>query len=160
MSKRQSRTTEHDDKTSTLVKHPDTQESLRILLQWNESLTNFYFGRMQQYWKMPLELPKLGTMGEIEELQSDFARRMVDDYSKQAERLIGIVKGELQDAPNKSGTDYAALILKAQQDAAQIIDQAKAQAQRIIASAEARLDEGPAKPETQTAPASAQRKSA
>jgi regulator of protease activity HflC (stomatin/prohibitin superfamily) len=131
-----------------------------MLSNWNLSLYGFYFERLQEWWKIPLEVPALRSADDYVELHEQFLDKMVGDYAEQAENLLEIVRSEFQLSRDTEGSDYETRLLKAQQDAARIIDQAKAQAEHIIAEAEARAGQTVVEPETHAATPRKRRKSA
>jgi len=139
---------------------PDVTECMDMLSNWNLSLYGFYFERLQEWWRIPFEVPALRSADDYVELHERFLDKMVGDYAEQAENLSDIVRSEFQLSHDPVESDYETGLLKAQQDAAQIIDQAKAQAEHIIAEAEARADKTDVEPETKAAALPKRRKTA
>ena len=137
----------NQQESSTAILKPDASECMDLLASWHQSLLGFYFGRVQQYWNLPFAIQPFSPQQEYIELYERFMEKMVADYAEQAEKLVEIANGDLQFSHDPS--EYAAHLLKAQEDAGKIIDQAKAQAEHIIAAAEARADQTAAEPEPQ-----------
>lgn len=113
-----------------------------LLWEWNEEILSFYFGRMQKYWALPMQLQSCGSIEDLRRLQSDFIERMIKDYSDEAAQLAkiaGSIQAEDQGEDGEEGeASYEDGLLRAQHDAAQIIEQAKAQADHILAEAQKR----------------------
>lgn len=131
---------------------PEVTECMEFLGNWNQSLLGFYVGRLQQYWKVPSEIHPFSSPEEYIQLHERFLTKLVADYTEQAGKLMEIAGSERLVSLDPSESEYAAHLLKAQEDAAKIIDQAKAQAERILSAAEQRADETTAEPEQQPVP--------
>ena len=160
MSQHNTRQTNGHEEDSTSCMKPDVTECMDMLSNWNLSLYGFYFERLQEWWKIPFEIPALRSADNYVELHERFLDKMVGDYAEQAENLSDIVRSEFQLSRDPAESDYETGLLKAQQDAAQIIDQAKAQAEHIIAEAQARADKTDVESETKAAALPKRRKSA
>ena len=149
MSQHETRQANGQQEGPALTLTPDVSECLEFLGNWNQSLFGFYVGRVQQYWKLPFEIQPASSPEEYFQMHERFLHKMVADYAEQAEKLMEIANKELSGSRDPSEPEYAAHLLKAQQDAAKIIDQAKAQAEHILAAAEERAGETAAEPERQ-----------
>ncbi len=134
-------------------------EGMALLADWNSSLAEFYFRRVQLYWLYPLDLVQLGSFDEVARSLKEFEAQLITDYEDQAEELARIVRREPRKLNIPAIRDYETSILKAQEDAAAIIDQAKVQAERIIDSARAQVEAAMPRKE-QEAAAETPRKSA
>ncbi len=118
----------------------DPAQVLGKLYGWNVELMSFYMHRCQQYWTLPVRWQACTSVEKFTDLQMDFLRELADDYQDAAAKLSEIARemgGETAEA-----ADYSRLLIKAQEDAAQIIEQAKGQAERIVASAHSRAAAG------------------
>lgn len=105
-----------------------------FLTKWNAEIVRFYSHRYQRYWTLPLQFFSCRSMKDVETLQLDFRRELIEDYQAEAARLSRIAD-EAPDQTLNLDEAYAAGLLKAQEDAAAIIEQAKVQAEQILASA-------------------------
>jgi hypothetical protein len=103
-----------------------------FLTRWNAEITRFYVSRYQRYWTVPIRMLSCTSTEDIKAMQAEFGRELLEDYRAEASRLARIANETLE----PPGSDYAASLLKAQQDAGEIIEQAKLQAERIVASAQ------------------------
>ncbi len=112
---------------------------LQMLGRWNMEITSLYGKRMQEYFLLPLRVMQSTSPDDLAKAQDRFSETLLSDYRAAAEKLARAVAADT----GKSGghEEYAARLLKAQEDARDIIDQAKAQAQRIIEDAEKRSAE-------------------
>ena len=135
-----SRQSPQPDPTYTTAERP-LAGGAALLANWNGSLADFYFRRVQKYWHYPAELAELRSLEEVAGSLLEFEAELLADYADQADELLRIVSGERRQAHGVPGQHYEARILKAQKDAAAIIDQAKAQAERIVDSARSQADE-------------------
>jgi len=109
---------------------------LQLLARWNMEIMFLYGKRMQEYVVLPLRVMQCTSPDDLAKAQNLFSETLLTDYRAAAEKLaraVGVDTG-------KTGghEEYAARLLKAQEDARDILDQAKAQAQRIIEDAEKR----------------------
>lgn len=120
---------------------PDAVPSIAFLFDWNTELTQFYLSRFQQIGLLTWRLQTCKSPGDANALQAEFQSQLVEDYKRQAARLSNIAgtSGNSQGADEDS--EYAASLLKAQEDAAAIIEEAKAQAESIVAEARERAEE-------------------
>jgi len=151
--------------TARKPEQPETEPSapspVEMLSAWNLEIGRFYLRRYQQYWKLPMRMQSLITQNDFKEVQSEFLADLAEDYRGEAARLSQIVDADNAAEPTVTTEvtaeataeakerEYAASLLKAQEDAAAIIDQAKAQAEKILASAHKRAQEvQPPKPAT------------
>jgi len=104
-----------------------------MLGQWNMEIAALYGKRLQEWSAMPLRLAQCQSMDDLLEQQEEFSKQLMADYRAAAAKLSGAF-GDTAGEPEQ----YAATLLKAQQDAASILDQAKAQARQIVEAAESR----------------------
>lgn len=110
---------------------------LQLLARWNMEIMFLYGKRMQEYFVLPARVMQCTSPDELAKAQDQFSETLLTDYRVAAEKLARAIG-----ANEASGhQEYAARLLKAQEDARDIIDQAKAQAQRIIEDAEKRSAE-------------------
>jgi len=138
------------------TKDPDVPASIAMLFGWNMEMAQFYFRRYQQYCTSPIEFMACKSVGEAQTQQAEFLQKLMEDYRENASRLSRIAH---MDQPAKSAdADYAAKLLKAQEDAANLIDQARAQAERILETARKRA--AAMVPDAQAAAAEPEKKSA
>lgn len=149
MAQQERRQTDDHQESSVPALTPEATECIEFLGNWNQSLFGFYLGRLQEIWKVPFELHAFSSPEQYIQLHERFLKKMVADYAGQAEKLMEIAHKELQVSQDPAQSEYAAHLLKAQEDAAKIIDQAKAQAEHIVAAAEDRAGEAATKPEQQ-----------
>jgi hypothetical protein len=112
-----------------------------LLADWNASLADFYMRRWQRYWQYPLALAELRSLTEVAESLVEFEKELMADYADQADEFQRIVRGEHRGTGETPVRQYEALLLKAQNDAAEIIEQAKAQAEHIMASAQSGVEQ-------------------
>ena len=125
----------------------DAVPSIAFLFDWNAEITKFYLSRFQNYGLVPWRLQSCTTPEDFSELQADFQRQLAEDYEGVAGRLSQIAGASEHSAGTRQDSDYAAGLLKAQEDAKAIIEQAKAQAASIVAEARERASEDAAKAE-------------
>ena len=118
----------------------DITAPINFLFEWNAGITRFYLHRYQQYWTLPFRVQSCRSPEDIKALQADFVRELFGDYRREAARLSKLSGAAGEVSQEDRNAEYAAHLLKAQEDAAAIIDQAKAQADAILASAEARSE--------------------
>jgi hypothetical protein len=111
--------------------------------QWNIEIAALYGKRFQEWSTMPLRLLQCQSMDDLLDQHEEFSQRLMTDYGAAAAKLAGAF-GSSAEGPEQ----YAATLLKAQQDAARILDQAKAQARQIIEAAEARSEVPEASPDS------------
>ena len=109
--------------------------AMAFLSEWNEEIVQFYIGRYQQYWSLPMQLQSCESLDDLRALQQDFQTSLFEDYRDEAARLSRVVNSACRHLLDEPEADYETALLKAQRDAAAIIEQAKAQAERILASA-------------------------
>jgi len=122
---------------------PETPEKLAevpaamaLLFGWNMELSRFYLRRYQQYCALPTSFLSCLSLEDLRTRQAEFLKQLMDEYRIGSRRLSNIANAD--EADGNLNADYAATLLKAQEDAAAIIDQAKVQAKRILDSAEKR----------------------
>ena len=132
---------------STADAGPDVAPSIAFLYEWNAEITRFYLSRFQKYGLLPWRLQSCRTPDDFSALQTEFQCELAVDYEWGAARLSQIVGASEHSAGATQDADYAAGLLKAQEDAAAIIEQAKAQAESIVAEAQDRAMEHAGKPE-------------
>lgn len=120
---------------STATAGADAAPSIAFLFEWNAEITRFYLSRFQKYGLLPWSLQSCRTPDDFSALQAEFQRQLAEDYEEEAARLSRIVGASEHSAGATQDSDYAAGLLKAQEDAAAIIEQAKAQAESIVAEA-------------------------
>ncbi|MGQ0485899.1 MAG: hypothetical protein ACT4SY_11180 [Hyphomicrobiales bacterium] len=117
---------------------PTTAASwLNLLGRWNMEITSLYGKRMQEYFVLPLRVMQCGSPDDLAKAQEQFSETLLTDYRAAAEKLARAIGAKETDRHQ----EYAAALLKAQEDARDIIDQAKAQAKRIVEEAEKRSAE-------------------
>jgi hypothetical protein len=104
---------------------------LDLLESWNLELAGFYTRRFQECSATFFNFMLCRSLEDVADTQQAYARRLIEDYRAMARTLTRVVEGE-------TAADYAAALLRAQQDAGEILAQAKAQAERIVEAAEAR----------------------
>ena len=117
----------------------DATPCLRLLGQWNMEISALYRKRLQEYCMFPFNLMLCTSPDAVADAQEKFSRTLMADYTSAAQKLVRAV--EFDSRSNQGASeDYAASLLKAQEDARKILDQAKAQAQRIMDTAAASVD--------------------
>lgn len=128
--------------TETPGKPADMPAAMALLFGWNMELSRFYLHRYQQYCALPTSFLSCISLEDLRTRQAEFLQQLMNEYRIGAQRLSRIAHpdGTVADL----STDYAAELLKAQEDAAAIIDQAKVQAKRILDSAERQNKSGQA----------------
>jgi len=110
---------------------------LQLLARWNMEIMFLYGKRLQEYAVLPLRVMQCTSPDDLAKAQDRFSETLLTDYRAAAEKLARAIG-----ANESSGhQEYAAHLLKAQDDARDIIDQARAQAQRIIEEAKTRSAE-------------------
>lgn len=112
----------------------------QMLMRWNSELVSLYSKRMQEYWALPLQMMTCASPDDVADVQERFMRKLREDYGAAAAGLAELATRGLSVEPQEN---YAATLLKAQEDARAIIDQARAQAARIMAEAEERSQPQP-----------------
>ena len=125
----------------------DAVPSIAFLFDWNTEITRFYMSRFQQIGLLPWRFQSCRSQDDVNALQAEFQRKLVDDYRRQAGRLLQIVGAPGHSEEAGEDADYAASLLKAQEDAATIIEEAKAQAESIVTEARERAKEFEEAPE-------------
>jgi hypothetical protein len=120
--------------TETPGKPEDVPTVMALLFGWNMELSRFYLHRFQQYCALPTSFLSCHSLEDLRAGQAEFLKQLMDEYRIGSQRLSMIANAD--DATLNLDTNYAAKLLKAQEDAAAIIDQAKVQAKRILDSAE------------------------
>ena len=110
-----------------------------MLAQWNAEMAAHYGRRMQEWWLLPVKAMQCTSAEQLKELQGEFADSLMTDYRHAAQKLAQAF-GETTANVTK---DYAATLLKAQDDAKTLLDQARAQAEQIVADARARTSPPP-----------------
>ncbi|MCP5075605.1 MAG: hypothetical protein GY947_20235 [Rhodobacteraceae bacterium] len=138
MPQNQAQTAEQPAQSGTDAPNLAEASPIELLSAWNAEISRFYLRRYQQCWKLPLRMQSLLTQNDFRGLQSDFFAELLEDYRNEALELSQIMSTNSERKASASESDYAASLLKAQEDAAAIIDQAKAQAEKILASAHKR----------------------
>ena len=109
---------------------------LQLLARWNMEIMFLYGKRMQEYSVLPLRVMQCTSPDDLAKAQGQFSETLLTDYRAAADKLARAIG-----ATGKGHEEYAARLLKAQEDARDIIDQAKAQAKRIVEDAEKRSTE-------------------
>jgi hypothetical protein len=110
-----------------------------MLSRWNMEIASLYGKRMQEYCMLPFNLMLRVSPDDLADAQDDFSETLLADYRAAAEKLTDAFgAGTRKTSGNEATEAYAAVLLKAQEDARNMLDQARAQAQRIINDAEAR----------------------
>lgn len=121
----------------------ETMPWVGMLGQWNMEIATLYGRRFQEWSTMPLRLLQCRSMDDLLDQREEFSQRLMTDYGAAAAKLVGAFGSSAE-----GREQYAATLLKAQQDAARILDQAKAQARQIIEAAEARSEAPAARPDS------------
>jgi len=147
MSKHKTKVTGEAQPSSTTDAGADTIPSIAFLFDWNMEITRFYQSRFQKYGLLPWRVQSCRAPDDFGALQAEFQCQLVEDYERVAARLSRIVGASEHSAGATEDPDYAASLLKAQEDAATIIEQAKAQAESIVAEARERAIEHAGTPE-------------
>ncbi len=120
--------------SETPDKPADVPTAVALLFGWNMELSRFYLHRYQQYCALPTSFLSCRSLEDLRTRQAEFLKQLMDEYRIGSQRLSKIANAD--EVVLNLDTDYAAKLLKAQEDAAAIIDQAKVQAKRILESAE------------------------
>ena len=114
---------------------------LLMLARWNMEITSLYGKRLQEYFLLPLRVMQCTSPDELAKAQDQFSQTLLTDYRAAAEKLTRAIGAKLDTSKAARDDEYAASLLKAQEDARDILDQARAQAKRIIEAAESRSAE-------------------
>lgn len=109
----------------------------QLLARWNMEIMFLYGKRMQEYFGLPLRVMQCTSPEDLAKAQDQFAQTLLTDYRAAADKLARAIGANEANGHQ----EYAARLLKAQEDARDILDQAKVQAQRIIEDAEKRSAE-------------------
>lgn len=109
---------------------------LLMLARWNMEITSLYGKRLQEYFLLPLRVMQCTSPDELAKAQDQFSQTLLTDYRAAAEKLTRAIGAKLDTSKAARDDEYAASLLKAQEDARDILDQARAQAKRIIEAAE------------------------
>ena len=112
-----------------------------MLGRWNMEITSLYGKRMQEYFLLPLRVMQSTSPDDLAKAQEQFSQTLLTDYRVAAKKLALAIGADVDTGKAGGHEEYAARLLKAQEDARDIIDQAKAQAKRIIEDAEKRSAE-------------------
>lgn len=106
------------------------------LVRWNSALAALYGKRMLECWSLPLSVMMCRSSDDLADVQAKYNQTLLDDYRAAANSLSCSMATDASTAGNTDG--YAAVLLKAQDDAREILAQAKAQAERIVKEAQSR----------------------
>lgn len=112
---------------------------VQMLARWNMEIMSLYGKRAEEYFLLPIRVMQCASPDDLAEAQGEFSRALLADYRAAAERLARTVGANAERTAGNG--EYAATLLKAQEDARDILDQAKAQARRIVEEAKARSAE-------------------
>ena len=114
---------------------------LQLLARWNMEIMFLYGKRMQEYFVLPLRVMQCTSPDDLAKAQDQFSQTLLTDYRVAAKKLALAIGADADIGKAGGHEEYAARLLKAQEDARDIIDQAKAQAKRIVEDAEKRSAE-------------------
>lgn len=124
------------DQTTRTSDAPASAASwLQMLSQWNLEIVSLYGKRMRECSMFPLSMMLCTSPDDVADAQEKFSETLLADYRAAAEKLTRAI-GAGRVRGNESNEAYAAVLLKAQEDARNILDQARAHAKRIIEDAQ------------------------